>query len=285
MPNNFALIRSITRNRDEAHAPPFFGKLAGENSQRKFLTFLKACRNFSLGLLFPAHCVICRKPLDWLHSGPVCSICWMKVRSIQEPICFRCGYPIVAEIGDAPAKGIYCASCRLHSPVFTQARSVYYYEGVLRQLVHCFKYQGKVQVGRMLAHSLVEYCRPESPFSSAECVIPVPLGIKKLRHREFNQSFILAKAIGKYLGVSIYPFALKRIKEPGSQMELSRQERMQNVQGAFKVRKKKEIYKKEVLLVDDVFTTGATISECSRVLLQNGVKKVWVLTLARTILH
>jgi competence protein ComFC len=132
---------------------------------------------------------------------------------------------------------------------------------------------------------MVDYCREGSYFSTAECIVPVPLGIKKLRHREFNQSLILAKVVGKYLNVPVYPFALKKVKEPASQMELSKEDRIRNVRGAFVVRKNKHINQKEVLLVDDVFTTGATIKECSRVLLKQGAKKVWALTLARTILH
>jgi len=152
-------------------------------------------------------------------------------------------------------------------------------------LVHSFKYQGKITIGKMLAQSMGDYCREGSYFSTAECIVPVPLGIKKLRHREFNQSFILAKILGKYLEVPVYPFALKKVKEPTPQMQLSRHARMRSVRGAFMVRKKKQINLKEVLLVDDVFTTGSTIRECSRILLENGVKKVWALTLARTILH
>ena len=286
MPDNSTLIRGITKSEHKTATSLFGGaRASGGNSKSRSVAFFKTCRNISLEFLFPAKCVICRKPLGWSNPEPVCSSCSMKIRSIEEPICFTCGYPILAEIGNVPKEKITCTSCKKNVPKFTQTRSVFYYEGVLRQLVHSFKYQGKITIGKMLAQSMGDYCRDGSYFPTAECIVPVPLGIKKLRHREFNQSLILAKVVGKYLKVPVYPFALKKVKEPAPQMQLSRQARMRNVRGAFMVRNKKQINQKEVLLVDDVFTTGATIRECSRVLLQHGVKKVWALTLARTILN
>lgn len=286
MTDNSTLIRGITKKENKTAASLFGrGMASGGDSKSRPVTFLRACRNISLELLFPAKCVICRKPLGWSNPEPVCSNCRMKIRSIQGPICFTCGYPILAEIGNVSKEEITCASCKKNVPEFTQTRSVFYYEEILRQLVHFFKYQGKITIGKMLAQLMGDYCREGPYFSTAECIVPVPLGIKKLRHREFNQSLILAKVVGKYLKVPVYPFALKKVKEPAPQMKLSKQDRMRNVRGAFMVRKKKQINRKEVLLVDDVFTTGATIRECSRVLLQHGVKKVWALTLARTILN
>lgn len=284
MPDNSILIRGKKGNKTAAPFPEW-GMASGRDSKSRSVAFFKICRNFCSALLFPAKCVICRKPLGWSNPEHVCSNCRMKIRFIQEPICFTCGYPILAEIGNVSKEEITCASCKKNVPEFTQTRSVFYYEGTLRQLVHFFKYQGKITIGKMLAQSVGDYCREGSYSSTAECIVPVPLGIKKLRHREFNQSLILAKVVGKYLNVPVHPFALKKVKEPAPQMELSRQDRMRNVRGAFIVRKKKQINRKEVLLVDDVFTTGATIRECSRVLLRHGAKKVWALTLARTILH
>ncbi len=286
MPDNSTLIRGITKSEHKTATSLLGGgRASGGNLKSRSVAFFKTCRNISLEFLFPAKCVICRKPLGWSNPEPVCSSCSMKIRSIEEPICFTCGYPILAEIGNVPKEKITCTSCKKNVPKFTQTRSVFYYEGTLRQLVHSFKYQGKITIGKMLAQSMGDYCRDGSYFPTAECIVPVPLGIKKLRHREFNQSLILAKVVGKYLKVPVYPFALKKVKEPAPQMQLSRQARMRNVRGAFMVRNKKQINQKEVLLVDDVFTTGATIRECSRVLLQHGVKKVWALTLARTILN
>jgi ComF family protein len=286
MPDYPTLIRGMTEKENKTATSLFGGGTASEgDSKSRPVNFFNACRNIGLELVFPAKCVICRKPLEWASLGSVCLVCQGKIRPIQEPICFICGHPILAEIGNVSKEKITCTSCKKNVSEFTQNRSVFYYEGTLRQLVHFFKYQGKITIGKKLAQLMGDYCREGLYFSSAECIVPVPLGIKKLRHREFNQSFILAKVVGKYLKVPVYPFALKKVKEPASQMELSRQDRMRNVRGAFMVRKKKQINRKEVLLVDDVFTTGATIRECSRVLLQHGVKKVWALTLARTILH
>lgn len=232
--------------------------------------------------------------------SPVCADCWSEVRLIQHPMCLRCGYPISGnsdgdflsgEVSGIPSEKIYYCDFCLPQPLgenppsFAQARSIFYYEGTIRQLIHAFKYQGKIRVGKFLARSILKYWEPDSSLTSVECIVPVPVGIKKLRHREFNQSLILAREIGKKLKVPVYPFALRRVKELASQTKLSRQERLENIRDAFKMREGLKVQSKKVLLVDDVFTTGATASECSRILLQHGgARDVQVLTLARTVL-
>jgi len=266
---------------------------------------LKTLGDFGLNLLFPATCSTCGKRLGWRDSetpaplAPICTDCWSEVRLIQQPMCLRCGYPISddsdgdslsSEVdGVSSEKIYYCDFClpqalRENPPAFTQARSIFYFEGTIRHLIHEFKYQGKIRVGKFLARSILKYWEPDSSLPSVECIVPVPVGIKKLRHREFNQSLILAREIAKKLKVSVYPFALKRVKEVVSQTKLSRQERLENIRDAFRVREGRKVQGKRILLVDDVFTTGATASECSRILLQHGgARDVQVLTLARTV--
>ncbi|MGA1876080.1 MAG: ComF family protein [bacterium] len=251
----------------------------------KPVTWLLALRNFSLSVLFPAGCAICRKPLDWSHVDPVCPACWMKVRPIEGPICYRCGYPISAEAGSTPVEEIYCESCQKRSPAYIKARSVFYYQDILRELVHRFKYQGQVNIGKMLARYMIRYWSIEPDFLTSGCIIPVPLGIKKLRKREFNQSFILAREIGRHLRIRVYPLAMRKVRDGVPQMQLSREERIQSVRGSFAVASGQSVEERDVLLVDDVCTTGATIAECSRVLLHHGAKKVRVITLARSMLQ
>jgi ComF family protein len=267
---------------------------------------LNVLRNLGLEILFPATCSTCGKRLGWRNSltpaplAPVCTDCWSEVRLIQQPVCLRCGYPISddsnadslsSEVdGDSSEKIYYCDFClpqslRENPLAFTQARSIFYYEGTIRHLIHEFKYQGKIRVGKFLGRSILTYWNPDSNMSSVECIVPVPVGIKKLRRREFNQALILAREIGKKRKVPVYPFALKRVKEVAPQMKLSRQERLENIRDAFRVREGRKVQGKRVLLVDDVFTTGATANECSRILLQHGgARDVQVLTLARTVL-
>ena len=236
-----------------------------------------------LGFIFPSDCLICKDPLNCSNSGLVCQSCLLNLPFIQGPICYKCGSPIQAAIGNIPAEKLCCSDCQNKNSSF-QARSVFYYEGIIRQLIHHFKFHGKVTIGKTLAKQFIDYQKKEPDFFSTHCIIPVPLGIKKLRQREFNQSYILAKVIGKYLTIPVYPFILKKIKEITPQMKLSRKERIQNIRGAFTVCKKKLIEGKDILLIDDVYTTGATIAECSKLLFQNGAGRVHALTLARSIL-
>lgn len=246
---------------------------------------LRVFLNVGLEFLFPAICLICKVRLGLGNRGPVCAACWEEVSPIRQP-CRRCGHPLDYETGtlddDERDASAYCNLCQKSSPLFAQARSIFYYEGTIRQLIHCFKYQGMLRVGKFLASSVSEYVQT-NPLT-ADCVVPVPIGIKKLRHREFNQSLVLAREAGKKLKVPVYPFALKREREVAAQMRLSRQERMRNIRGAFGVREASHIHNKKVLLVDDVLTTGATASECTRILLKHGASQVRVLTLARTVL-
>lgn len=136
----------------------------------------------------------------------------------------------------------------------------------------------------MLTLALVEYEKSTAPSIPVDCIVPVPIEIKKLRVREFNQAYILAKALGKALTAPVYPFALKKRKSPTPQVQLSRVERLKNIEGAFLIRRENQILGRQVLLIDDVYTTGATIIECSRILLQHGARGVRVLTLARSIM-
>jgi ComF family protein len=273
---------------------------------------LKALRDLGLELIFPATCPACAQRLGWRNQwtgatlaspaplATVCAACWSEARLIQQPICLRCGHPLsgdsdsdsfFGEVDGIPSEKRYCSFCLPQAPLenlpaFAQARSIFYYEGTIRHLIHAFKYRGKISVGKFLGRSMVNYWEPDSGLPAIECIVPVPVGIKKLRRREFNQSLVLAREIGKKLKVPVYPFALKRVKEVAPQMKLSRQERLENIRDAFRLREGRKIQSKRVLLVDDVFTTGATASECSRILLQyGGASEVRVLTLARSVLH
>ncbi|MEW5802620.1 MAG: ComF family protein [bacterium] len=259
--------------------------MALDQAEARPKSHLTPVRDFCLEMLFPAHCSICRVQLGWRTLRPVCASCWGDVRLIAKPICSRCGSPFAGNVNQAVSGTKTCDLCRENPPAFSQARSIFSYEGTIRHLIHSFKYQGKVRIGEFLGRSMVAHWEQDPDLPGVECIVPVPIGVKKLRHREFNQSFILARAIGKFLKVPVYPFALRRIREVAPQMKLSRQERWQNIHDAFGMREGHRTPGKKILLVDDVFTTGATATECSRILMQCGAaEEVRVLTLARSVL-
>lgn len=159
---------------------------------------------------------------------------------------------------------------------FSWARGILIYDDATSKAIQKFKYNMDTTYSKALGLIISSY----SDLKSFDMVIPVPLHIKRLRERGFNQSLLLARAVGKRHRITVDPFALKRTRWTVPQVNLSGKERKLNVKGAFEVQK--DVKGKRVLLVDDVYTTGATVRECSKVLKKSGAKDVCVLTLART---
>ncbi len=182
-----------------------------------------------------------------------------------------------------------CGLCQRAEPLFAKAVAYGSYEGGLRELIHLLKYD-KVRsvanvLGRMLAETISHL---DTIFGDSRVVvIPVPLHRKKFRQREFNQSELITRVALKMLnsttGFELAPSVLERRRETQSQIGLSRHQRRENIRGAFGVADAEAIKERTVLLIDDVFTTGTTVSECARVLRRAGASKVYVATVARTL--
>jgi len=153
----------------------------------------------------------------------------------------------------------------------------------LRQVVQKFKYGRKVSLGKPLGRLMAQGCEEFLAECSVDFIVPVPLHPKRLRWRGFNQSVLLAREVGRAYGVPMDVFVLRREQETAPQTQLAEAERRKNVRAAFAVNPEKSIAKKSILLVDDVYTSGATVNECSRALLQADAKEVFVLTLARAV--
>jgi ComF family protein len=212
-----------------------------------------------LNLIFPLECKICKKPLEVGNQTYICSECLKKIRLIKEPYCFK---------GRHYFKSIY---------------SIGLYQGVLREAILLLKYQGVKGLIPPLGKMLLEYCEKKIDFSSFDLILPVPLFRSKEREREFNQAEAFARVISKHYSLPISNGNLLRIRDTRKMSSLNPEERRKNVKNAFIVRKKEEIKDKRILLTDDICTTGATVDECSKVLLTAGAKEITVLTLARTI--
>ncbi|MFZ0199885.1 MAG: ComF family protein [Candidatus Sulfotelmatobacter sp.] len=173
--------------------------------------------------------------------------------------------------------------------MFTRAVAYGSYEGGLRELIHLLKYAGVRPaanvLGRMLAEAIARF---EAGFpDNGVAVVPVPLHRSKLRQREFNHAELIARAAMKFNraagSLQLFPTLLERKRETPSQTGLTSHQRRENVRGAFGVTDAEALKGREVLLVDDVYTTGATVSECARVLRRAGARRVWVATVARTL--
>jgi competence protein ComFC len=155
------------------------------------------------------------------------------------------------------------------------------YEGWIAETLSRFKYHGASHLAVPLGNLMADCQDPDLFWSAMDILIPVPLHPDRLRQRGFNQSLLLARQISRRHSIPVDFLALERIRMTAPQVELSGAERKKNLHGAFRVRKKENIRQKNILLVDDVFTTGTTVRECSKVLLQAGAKQVDVLTCVR----
>jgi ComF family protein len=182
-----------------------------------------------------------------------------------------------------------CGVCITRAPYFAHARAWACYprdenEGhPLREVLQQFKYGRKVSLGRPLGRLMASSGHAHFRNVSLDRIIPVPLHPRRLRWRGFNQSVILGREVGRLWQVPVDPFVLVRSKETLPQTQLPEEERRRNVRQAFAVNPAKSIKGKSLLVVDDVYTSGATANECSRTLLRAGAKEVYVFTLARTV--
>lgn len=242
-----------------------------------------------LAALFPSDCRICQSSLFTLSRLPVCPSCIESIKPIELARCNVCGDLLAlseASFGDAR-----CSRCAVEEPEF--ARAVHYgaYSGVLRQLIHLLKYEGIRAAATPLARLTAAAClQLEGDIDVAELVmIPVPAHKLRLRSRGFNQAELIAQAARRGIedatgrSVTLDVTALLRLRFAESQVGLTAEERRQQVRGAFKVVARERVKGREILLVDDVLTTGATASECARELLAAGAARVWVATPARAL--
>jgi ComF family protein len=213
------------------------------------------------------------------EETPFCTDCYDRISFIRSPVCTQCGVPFAGE----DQKDHLCGDCLTEIPIFSAARAVGHYETTLLNSIHRFKYQGNFGAGRLLGKLMATYEYPAFHIGDFSLIIPVPLHLKRLRERGFNQSLILARAVSEKHERPIDFMTLKRQTRTEPQVNLGRSEREANVKGAFQVRDAGGILGERIILVDDVFTTGSTVKECARVLMEAGANEVAILTLARAI--
>lgn len=224
--------------------------------------------SFILNLAYPAECPVCRDRSDNHATSPFCSGCWSGMLPYVGPSCGFCARPLPS--GHAPV----CGECLKKRPPFKRAFSFGRYEGTLRDAIHSLKFQPVKRLAKPLGMLMSGFDYP--PFDG---VVPVPLSPGGLRERGFNQSLLIARVLASLRGAPLMAGLLYKKKETPPQVSLSRSARLENLKGAFGVRGK--LRGERLLLVDDVITTGATASECSRILLRAGAGEVYVASLAR----
>jgi ComF family protein len=229
--------------------------------------------------LFPPLCLSCSGVLQSELTKVFCPDCHCQITFLTGSCCPICGIVFP----DSPAGHHLCGSCLENRPYFTYARAAVAYEGIILDAIHQFKYGRNTTTGDALACFLADFDFADMDWSHFDVIIPVPLHIKRLRGRGFNQSLILAYALGKKHGIDVDFSLLKRRKLTLTQTGLDKKEREKNISGAFIAGNPERIRGRNMILVDDVYTTGATINECAKTLVKAGVGQLAVLTLARVL--
>ena len=230
-----------------------------------------------LGLVYPEICQLCHARRAEPHEGLVCPQCRSHVRFIRPPFCQRCGLPFDGEL----TTPFQCANCHELELHFSSARSAVVAKTVVLEAIHRYKYSRALWFERFLAGLLLSEAVPLLPRENWDFIVPVPLHPLKLREREFNQAERLAAHLSRAANIPLDGKSLRRITPTATQTLLTRAQRAANMKNAFAVPPGKRLTGKRIILVDDVFTTGATTSACARALRRAGAANVCVWTVAR----
>ncbi len=233
-----------------------------------------------LDTVFPPLCHVCKAFIPDAGKLHLCGACREKIVPLASPMCTVCGTPFHTEDG----MDHVCGACALNPKPFDSARAAACFSGPLQELIHGFKYGKKSRLALPLGILTAEGLAPYLSASAAELIVPVPLHPRRLRSRGFNQALLIARFLSNNLGVPLSLNNLRRIRWTEPQINLSGDDRVKNVRGAFSVKDPVRIAGKSVLLVDDVYTTGSTVAECAKALKLNGASRVHVATVARAVL-
>ena len=217
----------------------------------------------------------------------LCPNCLTDLKAVESPLCIRCGLPF----NSRQDQDHYCGACLASGQVFGIARAPLVYDRIVTEVIHCFKYKGKIQLARPLGELLLAAFTRFWDVNSIDMILPVPLHSSRLRQRGFNQAGLLIRnwdriARAHVCNISHIRFEddiLIRTMATAPQSALGRAQRHRNIKNAFGLDGAEKIEGKRILLIDDVYTTGATVNECGRLLLNSGAQGVDVLTLARAV--
>lgn len=244
-------------------------------SLTKIQNWLQPLLNKVLGFLFPPLCLSCSKHVgEW---GQFCNTCWGNLVFIQPPFCKQCGTPFDFEIED----NILCGKCIQTKPHYDCVRSIFLYNDISKKIILNLKYHDSTHLALYMAKYMEK--NVHDLFLNADIIAPVPLHWRRLLKRKFNQSSLILQHLDIPSGKKCHDL-LYRKKNTPIQGNMNEKNRIENVKSAFRVDDKysKTIKGKIVLLIDDVFTTGATINECAKTLKKKGAGEVWCVSFAKT---
>jgi ComF family protein len=255
------------------------------------LPSLDALCQILLNPVFPPRCLVCGDFKTWQFSQgkvepenafdpnatSVCRSCQKGFTCVKSPLCVKCGLPFVSREGSDHT----CSTCLTQKRYFRKARAYGVYDGNLMEAIHLLKYEKKTALAKPLSALARKAFYQSWDAESIDLLVPVPLHVRRLRERGFNQAYLLARRWTRQEGIPLDGLNLCRHRCTEPQTTLSRADRQKNIRGAFALRYPERIQGQKIVLVDDVYTTGATVNECAKVLMDGGAEFVDVLTLAR----
>lgn len=224
--------------------------------------------------LYPAECRVCKEFLGVASMPYICTNCWQDMQFLEPPWCDICGTPDVNRL---------CDACAISPPRYGKLRSIAFYHTTLQQAIHLFKFERKKGLSKHLIQLINAHIPSDCSMAAYDFILPIPIHKKRLRERGFNQATLLANGIAKAEEVPVLGDVLVRKRHTVAQSSLDRESRQHNIIGAFEVRNPYIVRGKRLLVIDDVFTTGATIREAVSELWTADPAEIDVLTLARTL--
>lgn len=240
---------------------------------RRFRGTVLAALSHLADTLVPPLCLACHAPLA--VQDAICPECWRRIDFIRPPLCDRMGLPLPFD----PGGRAISAAAAAHPPDYDRARAVARYDGVMREMIHAFKYSDRHDATHLFGRWLME--AGKELLAEADTIVPVPLNRFRLLARRYNQSALMARELARLTGRAYDPMCLVRARRTIPQFGLTRAQRDDNVRGAFTVadHARERLRGKRIVLVDDVITTGATVGACARALKRAGAAAVDVLAL------
>jgi len=230
-----------------------------------------------LGLIYPNICQICGEERATQGEGYVCRKCWLNVKFIRPPVCERCGLPFDGEV----TGNFECANCKDWDLYFRRAYAAVAAKTLVLDVIHRYKYGRQLWFEPFLANLLIREALPVVRAEQWDFIVPVPLHPVKRREREFNQAERLARQLANAAVIPLNTKLLQRTTPTVTQTTLTRRQRATNMHGAFAMRRGIKLNGQKIILVDDVFTTGATTNACARALKRAGAGDICVWTVAR----
>lgn len=225
-----------------------------------------------LDLLYPRHCPLCGQVRPF-GEGTACEECMKQAEWVREPVCMKCGKPILYEEAE------YCQDCVRLPKSYVRGFPVFVYRTSVQEAVAALKYQNQRVYADFFADCMAARYGETLAGLGIDGLVPVPVHKNRRRRRGYNQAEVLARCLGRRINRPVYPDFLRRIRDTEPQKELNDRQRLENIKSAFKIGENR-IKLEQVLLVDDIYTTGATVEACTRVLLAAGVKKVYYTSVA-----